>query len=115
MAIAYVGAGVNHFISPEFYLPMMPPWLPAPEALLAISGLAEILLGVGVLVPMTRRLAAWGVVALLIAVFPANLHMALADVHDMPLAFHIVRLPLQAVLVLWAYWYTRADFDAEPT
>ncbi len=106
-----VVAGLNHFLSPAPYLGMMPPWLPAPELLVEISGVAEILGGLGLILPQTRRLAAWGLIALFVAIFPANLHMA---VHHLPLGTHPVpawalwaRLPLQLVLIAWAYGYTR--------
>jgi uncharacterized membrane protein len=111
MGVFYIGAGVNHFRAPEFYLPMMPPYLPWHPELVALSGVAEIALGLAVLVPRLRRLAAWGIIALLIAVFPANLHIAL---HNVPIggategagALNWVRLPFQALLIAWAWWYT---------
>jgi uncharacterized membrane protein len=111
MGTLYIVAGVLHFVAPDAYLPLMPPWLPAHRALILLSGAAEVVLGALVLVPATRRLAAWGIVLLLIAVFPANLHVAL---HDVPLfgateglgVWNWVRLPFQLVLMLWAWWYT---------
>jgi uncharacterized membrane protein len=111
MAAFYVVAGVLHFVATDAYLPLMPPWLPAHRALILLSGVAEVALGLLVLVPATRRLAAWGIVLLLLAVFPANLHVA---IHDVPLfgateglgIWNWVRLPFQAVLMLWAWWYT---------
>jgi uncharacterized membrane protein len=112
LAALMIAAGVTHFLSPRPYIRIVPGWLPAPAALVAISGACEILGGVGLLVPATRRLAAWGLVALLIAVFPANINMA---VHRIPLGRKPVapwmlwaRLPLQAVLVAWAWSFTRA-------
>ncbi len=112
MGAAYVGAGVAHFRAPNFYLPMMPPYLPAHLALIYLSGVAEIVLGIAVLVPSYRKLAAWLIIALLIAVFPANLHIA---INNIPIggaevglgAWNWVRPPLQGVLILWAWWYTR--------
>ena len=116
MAVFYVFAGMMHFVAPEFYLQMMPPWLPWHAALVALSGLAEIALGVMVLVPSTQRIAAWGLIALLIAVYPANIHMA---VNQVPLNYRPawmeqptplqawLRLPMQFVLMAWAWWYTR--------
>jgi uncharacterized membrane protein len=112
MAIFYVAAGLNHFANPDVYSPMMPPYLPWHRPLVLLSGAAEIGLGVAVLVPALRRAAAWGLIALLIAIFPANLHIALNNV---PLfgnaegfgVWNWVRLPLQAVLIAWAWWYTR--------
>lgn len=111
LALLMVFAGLNHFRVPALYLAMMPPQLPWPEALVLISGVAELAGGLGLLIPATRRLAAWGLVALLVAVFPANLYMAL---HELPLgSYHPpawalwARLPLQAVLIAWALWTTR--------
>ena len=112
MAVAYVLAGFNHLVNPEFYLAIMPPDLPNPEWLNLLSGLAEIVLGVYLLEPRTRVFAAWGIIALLIAVFPANLYVAFNNVGPEgpgtgPGAIGYVRLPFQAVFVLWAWWYTR--------
>ncbi len=112
MAAFYVVAGVNHFRSPEFYLAIMPPYLPWHLELVYLSGVAEIALGLALLVPALRVWAAWGVIALLVAVFPANLHQAL---HDVPMAgsteslgaLRWVRLPFQAVFIAWAWWHTR--------
>lgn len=114
MAAFYVFAGVMHFVSPEGYLPMMPPYLPAHRELIFLSGVAEVVLGVGVLIPRTRRWSAWGLIALLVAVFPANLHIALYDVPVFGAekgagALNWVRLPLQLVLIAWAWWYTKPD------
>jgi uncharacterized membrane protein len=114
MGLFYVGGGIVHFANPGFYLPMMPPYLPYPLELVYLSGLAEIVLGAAVLVPQTRRLAAWGIMLLLVAIFPANLHIAMNNV---PLAgaehgagvWNWVRLPLQAVLIAWAWSYTRPE------
>jgi uncharacterized membrane protein len=116
MGPLYVVAGVLHFLVPETYAGVIPPAFPEPIALAYLSGLAEIALGLGVLVPRTRRLSAWGLVALLLAIFPANVYMATSDIvvgqvtgSTRVLARLAVwaRLPLQAVLVLWAWWYTR--------
>lgn len=116
MAAFYVVGGFNHLMNPDFYLAIMPPKLPNPEWLNLLSGLAEIVLGVFVLEPRTRVLAAWGIIALLIAVFPANLYVALENVGmDGPGsgagAGNWVRLPFQALLIGWAWWYTRPDAD----
>lgn len=112
LTVFMVGAGVNHFVSPAPYIAMVPAQLPAPAALVAISGVAEILGGLGLILPATRRWAAWGLIALLVAVFPANLNMAL---HRLPLGTHVVptwalwaRLPLQVLLIAWAAMFTRA-------
>ncbi len=107
LAVFFVVAGVNHFRSPAIYLGMMPPWLPWPEALNAISGVAEILGGIGLLVPATRRVAGWGLIALLIAIFPANVHVALQG--HMPgtnfsPAVLWSRLPFQVLFAAWVWW-----------
>jgi uncharacterized membrane protein len=106
-------AGLNHFLDPAPYLGMMPPVLPAPLTLVYVSGVAEMLCGLGLILPATRRLAAWGMIALFVAVFPANLNMA---INHLPLGTTSVpawalwaRLPLQVVLIAWAWWYTRDD------
>jgi uncharacterized membrane protein len=106
-----IGSGVLHLVRPEVYLPMMPPYLPAHLPLVYLSGVFEILGGVGMLLPWTRRWAGLGVIALLIAVFPANIHIAINDIpvagHDVPLWGHLLRLPLQAVMIWMAWWGTR--------
>lgn len=117
MAVFYVVGGINHFANTDFYMPMMPPYLPLHLELVYLSGIAEIVLGVAVLMPSLRWLAAWGIIALLIAVFPANLHIAL---HNVPLGgraeglgiWNWVRLPFQAVFIAWAWWYTRPERPA---
>src|SRR5262249_17312208 len=108
----YLLASVPHFLAPGAYLPMMPDYLPAHAELVFLSGVAEALCGLGLLLPPPPRLAAWATIALLIAIFPANIHVAL---HDVPLfgakegagALNWLRLPLQGVLIAWAWWYTR--------
>jgi uncharacterized membrane protein len=112
MGVLYVLAGVNHFVSTSFYVQIMPPWIPWHLAMVYVSGVLEIVLGIAVMIPRTRRLAAWGLIALLVAVFPANIHMAMNDVLidgaplGPPWALWL-RLPIQLVLIAWAYWYTR--------
>lgn len=111
-AVAYALAGFNHLLQPGFYVAIIPPGLPSPEWLNLLSGLAEIVLGVFLLAePRVRALAAWGLVALLVAVFPANVYVALENVGaEGPGSgagvWNWVRLPFQAVFVLWAWWYT---------
>jgi uncharacterized membrane protein len=118
LGVLFVGAGVSHFTATDFFVEIVPPYLPAPLLLVWISGVAEIALGVLVLVPATRRRAAWGLIALLLAVFPANIYMALHDVHPAhapawmgrPSTLALwLRLPLQFVMIAWAWWYTRDD------
>ena len=105
----FVVAGANHFVNPDFYVAIMPPYLPAHLELVFVSGVFEILGGIGVLVPAVRALAGWGLVLLLVAVFPANLHMALnpelfSDLSSFAL---YARLPVQGLFIAWAYWATR--------
>ncbi|MEO6771543.1 MAG: DoxX family membrane protein [Kofleriaceae bacterium] len=113
LTVFMVGAGINHFYNPAPYLGMMPAALPHPELLVQLSGVAEILGGLGLILPRTRRLTAWCLIALFVAIFPANLNMAL---HHLPLGTTPVpvwalwaRLPLQLVLIAWAYWFTRPE------
>ena len=75
-ALGFTVTGLTHFTSPERFLPMMPPFLPWPMALIYVSGFFDLLGAVGLLVPRTQRAAAWGLVALLVAVFPANIYAA---------------------------------------
>jgi len=116
MAGFYALAGFNHLMNPAFYVAIVPPSLPAPEWLNVVSGLAEIVLGVFVLEPRTRVFAAWGIIALLIAVFPANVYVATANIGipgGVPgtgnATVNWVRLPFQLVLVAWAWWYTKGE------
>ena len=106
LALFFVGAGLNHFLNPEFYLNIMPPYLPLHRELVVLSGIAEIALGLAVLVPRWTRYAAWGLIALLIAVFPANIHMAMnpASYPDLPVIGLWLRLPVQGLFIAWAYW-----------
>lgn len=111
LSLFYVIAGVLHFVRPEFYLKMMPPSLPWHLALVYVSGVCEIALGILVLFPAYRRLAAWGLILLLVAVFPANIYLAM-NPHLMPQASptaHLLRLPFQLVFIAWAWWYTRRE------
>ena len=107
--LLFIAAGLNHFRTPEFYTKIMPPYLPWHYELVIISGIAEALLGLSLLIPATSSWAAWGLILLLIAVFPANLHMALhpEQFPTLPKVTLWLRLPLQGVLMAWAYWYTR--------
>lgn len=108
LALFFVGAGVMHFVRPDFYVKIMPPYLPWHLELVYLSGLFEVALGLLLLVPRTSCSAAWGLVALLIAVFPANIHVFLhQELIPAPGWLHLLRLPLQGLFVLWAYWHTR--------
>ncbi len=108
LGLFFVGAGANHFLNPAPYLSMIPPYLPKPEALNIISGGAEIAGGIGVLIPQTRVWAGWGLIALLVAVFPANLQVALHGWKGVNIARWILwaRLPFQPLLIALVYWAT---------
>lgn len=108
-AAFFVIAGVTHFTNRDFFTSIVPPYLPWPVMLVYVSGVAEMVLGVMLLIPATMRLAAWGMIALLIAVFPANIHMAMNPqlYPDVSMAALLIRLPLQGVMVAIAYWFTR--------
>jgi uncharacterized membrane protein len=107
-AALFVVGGVGHFVATEFYVKMMPPYLPLHRTLVLLSGIIEIILGILLLVPRTSRFAAWGLIALLIAVFPANIHVYRhQETFPLPWFVHLLRLPMQGVLILWAYAYTR--------
>lgn len=111
-----LGAGVMHFIRPAWYVKIMPPYVPWHEELVFVSGVCEVLCGACLLVPKLSRAAAWGTIALLIAVFPANLHLYQnQEILPAPPALHFLRLPLQGVLILWAYQHARRPaVDATP-
>jgi len=109
-AALFVLGGAGHFVAPDFYLRIMPPYLPYHRALVFVSGVFEIALGVLLLFPRFSKLAAWGLIALLIAVFPANIYVYQ---NQQMFALHpllpLLRLPMQGVLILWAFAYTRDE------
>ena len=108
LAIFMIGAGTMHFANPAFFLKIVPPYLPLHKELVLVSGVCEVLLGILLLIPQTSRMAAWGIVALLIAVFPANIYLFQnQDLMPASPVVHLLRLPLQGVFILWAYWHTR--------
>jgi uncharacterized membrane protein len=103
----FVFAGVMHFVKPRFYLRMMPPWLPAHEAMNYASGAAEVLGGAMLICPepRVRRAGGWFTLLILAAVYPANIHMALnpEEFEDVPQELLIARLPFQAVFAAWVW------------
>ena len=110
LAAFFVGSGVNHFVSPRFYRAIVPPTLQHDaKRVVEVSGVAEILGGLAVLTPRTRRAAGVGLIALLAAVFPANLYMARAPERFKRVARWALyaRLPLQPLMMLWAWRATR--------
>ncbi len=116
-SVCIIIVGITHFIRPEQYARIVPPQLPYPFELVYISGFFEILGGIGLAIPYVSVAAAWGLIALFIAVFPANINMA---VNSIPIEgiphipwLYWARLPFQAVLIAWAYWYTKKP-EAQP-
>ena len=109
MAAFYFGAGIYHFLRPELYEKIMPGWLPWQRALIYITGACEILFSILLFPITTRRAAAWGIIILLILVFPANVQMMLNYWHQRHpgLWLSILRLPMQALLIWWAYGFTQ--------
>ncbi len=117
LAIAIIFVGVTHFAVPQPYVKIVPSQLPYPLQLVYLSGFFEILGGIGLLIPRVSQAAAWGLIALFIAVFPSNINMAVnhIKIDHIPSSpwFHAVRLPFQAVLIAWAWWYTKPSDGEE--
>ena len=113
LSLFFIYFGVDHFINPDFYLSIMPPSFPMHLEAVYISGLFEILGGIGVLLSKTRKLAGWGLFVLLIAVYPANIYMALTPeaFPEIPLSALYFRLVLQFLFFYWAYSVTRPGFN----
>ena len=117
LAISIITVGMIHFAKPAPFVKIMPPQLPYPLELVYISGFFEILGGIGLLIPLVSVAAAWGLIALFIAVFPANINMTINNIELEGIPHNPIlywaRLPLQAVLIAWAWWYTR-NAQAQP-
>lgn len=118
VTVAMVAIGVLHFARPEPFLAIMPPFIPFHLAMVLISGAAEIALGLGLVPKQTRRWASYGLIALYVAVFPANVHMAVHHIQPGPSPVPAwaawARLPFQAVFIAWAWWNTRPDAPRAP-
>ena len=117
IAVLFVVAGLNHFVSPDLYLKIMPPSLPSPLALIYVSGFFEVAGGIGVAIPRLRRASGYGLIALLVAVFPANLHMAIHadEFPNIPLWALVARLPLQAILIACVWFAAVKRYPGSPT
>jgi uncharacterized membrane protein len=111
LALLFILSGIVHLVFPQLYLRIVPPYLPAHLPIVYISGAAEILGGIGLLVPSIRQAAAWGLIALLIAILPANIYMAIAHLPAPGMMGQSwaqwLRVPLQLPLIYWAWLYTR--------
>ena len=113
LAAFFINVGIDHFINPDFYLSIMPPAFPLHLEAVYISGLFEVLGGLGVLIPRLRKFSGWGLIALLIAVYPANIYMALTPeaFPDVPLYTLYIRLVFQFIFFYWAYLVTRPAYN----
>ncbi|MFD0751141.1 DoxX family protein [Mucilaginibacter calamicampi] len=112
LIIGYIAAGINHFRVPEFYIAIIPHYIPYPQFMNAAAGIFEILFGLGLAFKITRKLAAWGIVLMLLAFLPVHITM----ITDAPfkvgnttvtLLLAWLRLALQPVLIAWAWWHTK--------
>ena len=117
MSIFYVLSGVNHFITPDIYLAIMPPYLPYHLELVYLSGAIEIFLGLGLLIMKLRKWAAWGIILLLVAIFPANIYHLTSGGAGLgtPLWALWARLPFQLLFIGWAYSHTGNRRNSSPT
>ena len=108
LGLFFVFAGIAHFVRPERFLEIMPPYVPWHRELVYLSGGFEIAGGLGLLIPALRRAAGWGLIALLVAVFPANIQMFFNFLDQQGWSVWtivwLVRLPLQIPLILWVWW-----------
>ena len=114
LALFYAAAGVIHLLNPAPFLTIMPPWVPAPELVVALTGIAELAGAAGLLQPWSvplRRTAGWGLAAYALCVWPANVQHLLNDLarpdHGLGLGYHIPRLAFQPVLIWLAWWVSR--------
>ena len=112
----FINVGVDHFVNPDFYLNIMPPSFPLHAEAVYISGFFEVVGGISLLIPRLRKIAGWGLVALLIAVYPANIYMAITPqaFPDIPVTLLYVRLAFQFVFFYWAYSVTRPAYNPAP-
>jgi uncharacterized membrane protein len=113
LAVAMILAGVSHFTMTDTFVAIVPDYLPMHREIVLVTGVLEILGGLGLLVPATRRMTAWALIAFFVAVLPANVHQATHDLQppglEMSPTMLWVRLPLQLVFIAWAWWMTRPD------
>jgi uncharacterized membrane protein len=109
MVLLYFAAGINHFVSTSTYISIMPAYVPWHLQMVYISGVCEILFALLLIPASTRRFAAWLIIILLIAIFPANIQMAINDwnANNMQHWATVLRLPLQILLIVWAYSFTK--------
>lgn len=108
IAGVFILAGILHFLKTDMYVKIMPSYIPKPRAMVYISGVAEVIGGLAIIFPETRVAASIGLMALLLAIFPANIDMAVKAYRNYGLTWYswllMLRLPLQFVLIYWVYW-----------
>lgn len=112
MGISYIAVGITHFANPDFFMAIMPPYLPWHLELVYLSGFFEILLGGLLMIKKYQRLAAYGIILLLIAVYPANIYLAFNEAPQKaleisPFLASWVRLPIQFIFIAIAFWHTK--------
>jgi len=107
MSALYIYAGISHFRNPRFFVRITPKWVPYPVKVNILVGAIEIALGMALFIPVIRSYAAWGIIALLIAVFPANIyHFQKSLKRGKMVPITLIRLPIQGLLIYWAYCFT---------
>lgn len=108
MAVLYILAGINHFRKPKLYESIMPPYIPAHKSMVILSGIAEMVLGLMLLIPENQHIAAWGIILMLTLFFTVHIYMLQEEKAAMKLPKWVLflRIPLQIVLMFWAYQYT---------
>ena len=108
MSFFYISIGIKHFINVEWFMKIMPPYLPYHKELVYLSGAFEIILGIMLVFEKTRFLAGWGLILLLVAVFPANIYLAQTNGAAINISPFLAwwRLPFQAVFIIIAYWHS---------
>jgi len=111
MSLLYIIVGVKHFVDPNLFIPIVPPSLIYKEEIVLISGLIEIILGILLLFQQTRKIGAWGIIFLLIAIFPANIYLYTSDIARDTLGISknqaLLRMPFQIPLIILAYWHSK--------
>ncbi|MEO6977797.1 MAG: MauE/DoxX family redox-associated membrane protein [Mucilaginibacter sp.] len=113
LVIGYLAAGANHFRAPESYIHIIPPYIPLPKLVNLLAGVFEILFGLLLIFEHTRKLAAWGIILMLIAFLPVHIDMVirapfqLSSLYITPLIAWVRLVVLQPLLIWWAWWYTR--------
>ena len=113
LAVFFIFFGIDHFINPDFYLSIMPPAFPLHREAVYVSGLFEIFGGLGVLIPRFRKIAGWGLIVLLVTVYPANIYMALTPEAFPNISIELLyfRLALQFLFFYWAYVVTLPAYN----